>query len=77
MPLLSPPQEIKSLSDHLRAAREHVDSAFSTTKAAGISTLAHDLRQIHDGLDGAISDLAEMQSALEKQPPMSGGADDE
>jgi hypothetical protein len=74
MPLSAP--ELKSVREHLCQAREHVDNAFSTTRAAGISTLARDLRQIRDGLDGAISDLAEMQSALEKQPPMSGGGDE-
>jgi hypothetical protein len=69
-------QEIKTVREHLCRAREIVDNAFNTTRGAGISTIARDLRHIRNGLEDAISDLTEMQAALEKQPPLGGGGND-
>ena len=39
----------------LRAAREHVDDAFTTTRAAGISTLARDLRHNRNSIEDAMA----------------------
>jgi hypothetical protein len=60
--------ELKSVREHRCQAREHVDNAFSTTRAAGITTLARDLRHIRNSLQDAIADLAEMQAALALAP---------
>jgi hypothetical protein len=74
MPLTA--QEIKTLRDDLRKAREIVDHAFGVTRGAGISTIARDLRHVRNSIEDAISDLTEMQAALENQPPLGGGGDE-
>jgi hypothetical protein len=75
--------EIKALRNDLRQAHELVKNAFSTTRAAGVSNIARDLRHIGNSIEDAICDLGEMQAQLEKQaqetpdpskPPASGGA---
>jgi hypothetical protein len=55
-------QEIKSLREDLRQARELVKNAFAATRAAGTSSIARDLRHVANSIDDAISDLREMEA---------------
>jgi len=68
--------EIKAVRDDLQRACDIVAEAFSTTRAAGISTIARDLRHIRNSINDAIADLAEMQAELEKQTPSKCGGGD-
>jgi hypothetical protein len=70
-------QEIKTLRDDLRKAHELVRNAFTVTRAAGISSIARDLRHVGNSIEDAIADLCELASQLEKQTlPKSGGGDE-
>ncbi|MGA7325433.1 MAG: hypothetical protein WBX25_13325 [Rhodomicrobium sp.] len=60
-------QEIKTLRDELRKAHEIVREAFRTTRAAGISNVARDLRHVSNSIEDAIADLCEMETRLEKE----------
>jgi hypothetical protein len=71
------PKEIKALRDDLRKAHELVRDAFSTTKAAGVSTLARDLRHIGNSIEDAIADLCELEAQLAKEPSLKSGGGDE
>ena len=67
--------EIRIVRDDLRKAHGLVSAAFSTTRAAGISDIARDLRHIRNSLDDTIRDLGDMQAELCKAPPTGGEND--
>jgi hypothetical protein len=75
MPLTT--QEIKTLRDDLRKAHELVKNAFTATRAAGVSTIARDLRHIGNSIEDAIADLCELASQLEKKMPLESAGGDE
>ena len=68
--------EIKTLREDLRKAHELVQDAFRATRAAGIANIARDLRHVGNSIEDAIHDLAEMQTALERETPLKTGGGD-